>query len=693
MTDSPIMRALAPRSVALIGATEDEGRIGGRLLVNLVNSFRGPVYPISPTRKTIRGLPTAASLADIDEVPDLALIAVRAEIVPELVEEAIAIGVPSVAILSSGFAEMGESGRAAQGRIAELARNSETRVIGPNIIGIINLNAGLVGTFSRIRGVVPGPVAVVSQSGGMGAGIFNELQEGGNTASILAVTGNEADVVASEFVEEIIELPEIRVVLVCVEGTEQPDRYMRSGERAYSLGKSILIAKIGTSEGGVRAVLGHTGAISTDYEAFRAAVHSAGIVTVENPKALADYVPVFLPNRRFDGRRIGVLATSGGNGVYLVDAASRAGFDVPILPDEEQSWLKGHLPSLASVCNPIDTTAQFSSDPDILPRVLTELLDSSSLDALVAFGIDALANGLGEPQKELLLEGIARACLHASKPMIVVGYNKELSNEFNRLGIPSIVDPDRAMAALSALAGQSGNTSGKRQMVKSVRTLSLARGMLAESALNQSRIFELLQLFGARVVQSRFVSNLDMAVSVAQEIGFPVALKMDSGKIIHKSDLGGVILNLNDVHEVSKAAQKILDEEEKLNLPPGIEIQEMIPPGIEIFCGMRRLDKLGAVLVVGLGGYLVEILAETQTLMATQDDDSVMQAIGRLCGGRLTSHRRGMSEGDVDALTRVVSALADLAVSLPEVLSFDVNPIIVGGNAATIVDAVCDRAT
>lgn len=684
-----IASLLAPRSLAIVGASNDESRIGGRLLKNARDYFSGPIFPVTKSASPAQGITAYASLTDIGEVPDLALVAVPVDAVASVVDDAISTGIPGLVVFTSGFAEAGSAGKDAQDHIARVARAAGTRIIGPNTIGVVNLRAGLVGTFSAMPALSPGRVAVVSQSGALGAALFRELQLAGTPASIFVATGNESDVVASEVVEEIVDCADIDVVLVCAESTTQPERYMRAGIRAIALGKTILLAKIGSTRIGARAVLGHTGAVSTDDDAFRAAMRSAGVILVDSPRALAEYVPVFLGGRSLLGRRVGILTTSGGMGIHLADAASRAGFEVPALAPSEQSALRDHLPFFASATNPVDITGQSMNDPSVFPAVLGALAASPSLDALMIFGADALAITIDPATgQNAVLEAMVRFHEQSPKLLVVAAQNKDTAVLLNSRGVPAIVDPDRAIAAIRALCWRSENTPGTRAPA-SAELAAAGRALLGAQTLSQHDTFGLLTLFGAETAASRIVGDAAGAIAAARALGLPVVVKMLAQELAHKSDASGVILDVRSDAEVSEAAERLLRAEAEIGLAPELEVQRMVPPGIEMFCGVRRVDGLGAVLVVGLGGHLVEVLSETETLMAEQDDHAIRRSIQRLCGGRLVSHRRGISPAALDRMVAAIGAVATLAVTLPEVVSLDVNPLVAGAKDVVIVDAVC----
>lgn len=673
-------RLFRPRSVAVVGASADETRLGGRLLAHLLGGgFAGEVFAVSSSGRDLQGVPGATSVGALPVAPDLVLVCVPSKAVADVVDGAARAGAGAAIVLSSGFAELGAEGVEAQRRIQDAA-GSGLRVLGPNAVGLVNLNHSMVASFMRIdtQAAPRRPIAVVSQSGAVGGGIFNDVQRRGLGGALMCATGNECDVVAAEAVEYAVEQDEIRVVIVCVEGVREPQRLMRVAARAAELGKPIVMLKMGASEAGARGAQGHTGAIASDDDVLRTALRSEGVVFATSPKGLVDHAALLLAGRRPAGRRIGIVTASGGMGIHLADAAASRGFTVPALPPEEQDELRAVLPHFASPVNPIDVTAQSINDPAILPGVLDRALRSTSYDALVLYGTNST-------RQEAIIDTLSECHRQAGMPLLVAAHDDAVAHDLSVRGVPAVADPARALDALASLVDRPGPAPADRR-----RTPSDRRGAIPHRGLlRQVDAFALLRTFGVPTAGFGTAADADTAAKVASEIGFPVALKLDSTGLVHKSDQGGVVLGLADAAAVRAAATELLRVAATLELPAELLVQEMMAPDVELFCGMRRDADFGPMLVVGLGGRLVEVIGRAETLMATEPDEHVTAALHRLAGGRLTAHPRGIGAATLPAVVAAVGALAQLALDHEEVVEIEVNPLAVRGERVAALDVVC----
>jgi acyl-CoA synthetase (NDP forming) len=679
----------APAAIAVVGATEDPARIGGQVLANVRWGFGGPILPISRSRPEVQGLPAVPRLTDLDRVPDLAIVAVSGEQVVEVVRDAAQLGVPGLVVLSAGFAEAGAEGARRQEELAELARAAGIRVLGPNTIGFLAPGAGVYASFlhNAAEETAVAPVALITQSGAIGAYLLRMLRSGGVGLELSCPTGNEADITTTDVLEHVIDETDIQLALVCIEGTRDVDRLIAVGRRARAAGKTILLLKIGVTEAGARAAESHSGAISSDAAAFSAALRHAGIVEVATVAALARYGPLFLAGRRPAGNRLGVLTTSGGLGIHLTDRAARVGIEVPPLPQADQRRIAAVLPSYASAANPVDVTGNVVNDFDSLREAAVGMMQSDGIDMGLVY-----ATNVGAPREEAAFAAIIDAYQAGERPMLALAHDELTARKLIERGVCSVADVDLAVGALGALlTAGSGAPAPARQAlgpdaapVRRAREAAAADGSLAPDA-----AFALLEAFEIEPAAYTVAATLADAVQAAAEIGAPVALKLAVGEVAHKSDVGGVILGLEGEAAVAAAAERLLEIAAERSLPPRILVQAMSRSGIELFAGMYRAPGIGPLVVFGLGGVLVEILAETRTVLALDDDAALEDAVRGLCGGRLGGHGRGLSATAIAAFVQLLGRLATLAVSLPEVEQVDLNPVIVVGNEIAVVDAVC----
>jgi acyl-CoA synthetase (NDP forming) len=680
---------LRPRGIAIVGATEDPSRIGGRVLANLLLGFKGPLYPVSLTRSRVQGLPARRRLGDIEGEPDLAVLAVAGGQVAEVMGEATARGVAGVIVLSGGFAETGAEGANQQRALVETAAAAGTRILGPNTIGFIDPRRGVYATFlHNAVGQGPlAPVALITQSGAIGAYLLRTLRWVGLGLNLMCATGNEADVTTTELIEHVLEDPEITIILVCVEGTRDVARLVAAGRLARARGKAILLLKIGVSGAGQRAAKSHSGAVSSDAEAFSAALRHAGIVEVDTMAALARYGTLFQSYRRAKGNRLGILTTSGGTGIHLTDRAARLGIQVPPFSDEEQKRISASLPSFASAINPVDVTGNVINDPGSLRDASTAMMQTSAID----IGLINATN-VGTENEETAFAAIVEAFRQSDKPLIALAHDAQSAQSLMERGIFAVDDPELAIGAAKALVSSAAmDDHPPRQPLSDLdpAVIEARRLMGAAPALEPDVAFQVLNAFGVPAAKHAVAYSVEEAVECFERFDGPVAVKLAISQVAHKSDIGGVILALRDPDGVAEATARLLSLAEERGLPKRVLVQRMSPSGIELFCGMYRAEEIGAALVVGLGGVLVEILADTQTVLAVESDQQFRAALERLCGGRLAGHARGLSASALERLEKIMARVAMLALSLPEIEQLDLNPLIVSGDEVTLVDAVC----
>jgi acyl-CoA synthetase (NDP forming) len=462
----PALRAMfSPRSIAVIGASTDRSSLSGRPLEILrQHGYPGSIYPVNPHHATVGGLDAYPAVGALPGPVDLAVVAVRAELVTGVLGECADAGVRSAVVFSSGFAEEGEAGAAAEKRIAALAAGSRMRVLGPNAEGFANLAEGIPVTFSptvdRDRGVdalVPGNVAIVSQSGGLGFALFNWGQAAGLGASYVVSTGNEADLEALEVSAYLVEQPGTEVIALLVEGFRRPERLEPLARRAAELGKHLVVAKLGRSDIGARAALAHTAHDAGDDDAYREALERSGAVQVDDQEDLLDACFALSRKTLPSGPRVGIVTTSGGAGVWLADACRAAGLEVPELEGGLQDALRALMPSYGSARNPVDVTAQVLSRAGVAPA-LELVCRSERVDAV------AVVSSLSGPQMLKREEAALRGVLDATrKPVVLYSYTKpgaESVQGLQRLGLAWYPSPVRTARALAVLARAAARAAG-----------------------------------------------------------------------------------------------------------------------------------------------------------------------------------------------------------------------------------------
>jgi acetate---CoA ligase (ADP-forming) len=686
-----IERLLSPRSIALVGASNNEESIGGWVFANLARAFSGPLYPVHPRDAEIQGYAAHPSVAGLPEAVDLAVVVVPAPSVPTVIAECAAQGVGGAVVITAGFAESGSEGAALQERVADIARASGLRVVGPNCIGFMNLFGGVMANFA-IPPTEPlpgkGPVALVSQSGGFGSYISTKAFLAGLGLGWFVTTGNEADVNVTTVLRYLVERQETRVLMVFSETLRQPDLFIDTACRAAELDKPIVVLKAGRSEVAAKAAMSHTASLVGSAEVFDAVARQYGIFVVETMEEMLDLGMIFQDGRRVRDRRVAIMTTSGGAGVLLADACTKAGLTVPELPAGEQEALLELMPKpfYGSTANPVDTTAQVANVPGAYEQVLEAVVGSSSVDmfAGVTWAIPGPTN-----------DAFVAHYRGTDKPVALT--STAWLDDLQKGGVPTYTDPQRAANALGAVAVQSLRSAipaRPSQWRADTDRVARVRGHLArphgQRALLESAAKQVLAAYGIPVTREELVHSPEEAARAAARIGGAVALKAMSYQLPHKTEAGAIRLGVG-IESVQQEYQALMTEVSRRapDAPiEGVLVQEMVPARLELTCGMRRDHTFGPIVAVGLGGILVEILSETALLRPPFDVAQAAAAVAQVAGGRLITSGRGLSDNEQMAVAGVMVGLGNLALEFDEVAEVDVNPLRVADGAAVAADAL-----
>ncbi|HET6811396.1 MAG TPA: acetate--CoA ligase family protein [Acidimicrobiales bacterium] len=685
-------RTLSPASIAMVGASNNVAGIGGQVFANLARAFSGRLYPVHPRDAEVQGRAAFASVADLPEPVDLAVIVVPAAGVPAVVEACAAKGVGGALVITSGFAEVGEEGAALQEQVRAVAAGSGVRVIGPNCIGFMNLFGGVMANFA-LPPTAPlpeaGPVALVSQSGGFGSYITNKALLAGLRLGWFVSTGNEVDVNIAGVLRHLVERDETRVLMLFSETLRDPDVFVDAACRAAELDKPIILLKAGRSDAAAKAAMSHTASIVGSARVFDAVARQYGVFVVETMEEMLDLGMIFQDGRRVRGRNVGILTTSGGAGVLLADACTAAGLVVPELPADEQAAMRDLMPTpfYGSTANPVDTTAQVVSHPGAFRNVLFSVGGSRVLDMVVA-----VTWAVPGPATDALVEFYQEG----RKPLAVT--STAWLDEFQVAGVPTYTDPRRAANALGAVAAQSlrpfrplapSEWKPDRDRVERVeRLLAAAPG---RRALLESTSKQLLAAYGVPVTREELVADADGAVAAAGRIGGPVALKVMSYDLPHKTEAGAIRLGVRGPEAVDAQYGELLAEVRRRApdaVVEGVLVQEMVPARLELTCGLKRDPVFGPVVAVGLGGVMVEILSEAALLRPPFGPEEAKAALAGLLGGRLVGTGRGLDEAEQAEVARVMVSLGQLALELDGVAEVDVNPIRVADGVVRAADAL-----
>ncbi len=688
---------MQPRSIAIVGASTDATKIGGRPVELLRRyGYAGRIYPVNPKASTVQGLQAFASIEGLPEAPDLAIIAVDAEKAPEAVEQCAARGVRSVVVFSSGFAELGEKGHALQERLRAATHRSGMRLLGPNCLGAVSIVDKSIATFSIVlEHSLPaaGSLGIVSQSGNLGSFTMRLASERGAGVSRFITTGNECDIDVADGIAWLARDSATKVILCCLETCRNAARLISALEEARDAGKPVLTLKIGTSAAGQAAAASHTGALAGSDAVFDAMFARTGVVRVRSVERLIDLghaASILLPGRLPKGPRVAVVTASGGFGVLLADAAQSVELSLPELGEATQRAILELVP-FASARNPVDATAQMSSRPDFLQKILSAVVADDRCDAVVlplpfslhmprlrSVYIDALRNIREQyPDRPVIL------CVDGPEDALI---------ELQAMGYPTVASFDGCCATVAALAKL--QTAAKRSGNEGRPTIEDAAPLSADAFRHELGAKSALARAGVPVLVERLVSNADVAAGAASEIGFPVVLKIASPDLPHKTEVGGVAIGLGSEAEVRRGFAEML-ERVALKAPQavidGVIVAPMAKGVAELIVGSRIDPIFGPVVMVGLGGIFAEIVQDTAVQIAPVSEVEAMAMLKSLKVFPVLDGARGRPRADLAAAARAVAALSRFAMAhAQDVAEIDINPLLLKaeGEGAVALDAL-----
>lgn len=671
-----------PASVAVIGASDNPGRIGGRVLARFVEHFSGPIYAVNANRDIVQGRPCSRTIADLPQAPDLAVLAIPAKQVLTAVEGLAEIGCQVAIVLSSGFAELGDEGRRHQEQLRDVADRTGMRIIGPNCVGSMSIPSGVLATFADLRmrelqrGDRPG-IGIVSQSGALGAVFFQAADALGLHVNYVCTTGNEADVSAAEAISALVERPDVNVLMVFLEALRDPETLYAAGRRALELGKPIVAMKVGVSETGAMAAASHSGSLAAPDRFAESLLERSGIIRAESPIELLNMTAALAGGRVPAGDRVAVMTLSGGVGIMIADELDQWGLTLPRTGEATAQKIQRLIPPYGSTRNPIDYTANAVNNAAGFAEILEAVITDDDFDMVVI-------NGLSMATFDGNVAAIQRLHSESSKPMIV-SMSGPGAVAINERGVPCISDAVQAAKAMGAL-----------NLYRTLRSTPPSEPPLlgaGRSQASRSRTLEgnetrsLLTSYGVPFVPEHGACGPGNAAEIAETMGFPVAVKLDPSVSAHKTEVGGIRLNLGNAEDVRSA---VIDIQSNLGASDDVPfvVQRMVEPGLELTVGAIRDDTLGPAVLVGLGGVTVEILDEIEMALVPVNTVDAERMIRRLCGGRLTTSTRGLAPAIIRALSEVVASVSALMAERRDVIEVDVNPLIVQAAGLVAVDAL-----
>jgi acyl-CoA synthetase (NDP forming) len=687
---------VSPRSVAVVGASSDPTRIGGRpIAYMLARGFKGRIMPVNPNRPDIQGLRAYASVANLPETPDVAIIAVPANIADATLRELGSRGTKAAIVFSAGFAETGESGAVVQTRLAATARQYGMRLLGPNCLGLFNDRIGFYGIFSASPESgfpPPGRIGIASQSGAYGTHVFVVARERRIGTPICITTGNEADVTIGDIIFWMVADADIDVIVVYAEGIRDGASFIAALEAARQARKPVIVMKVGRSALGQASARSHTASIAGDDAVTDAVLAEFGAIRARSTEEMLDIAQ--LATRRIYpvGNTLGLITVSGGAGVLVSDAAEALGLPMPPMPQAAQARLKALLP-FAAPHNPVDCTAQALNDISLVGTFTESMVADGGYGSVMAFfsqtgGAASIAPHLRtqlgavkqrHPDRLYVLSVLAA-------PELVAGYEAE--------GFSVFPDPTRAVVAIHAM-GKLGDAFARQPLLPPPVVAPIVLPARSPDEAGAKRI---LAQAGIESAPEMSCTSADAAAEAAAALGFPVVMKILSPDILHKSDIGGVLLDVANTGAV-RGGYGVLLEAAREAAPAarieGVLVAKQLRGGVECLLGITRDPVFGAIAVFGLGGIFVEILKDVAMRRCPFGEDVALAMIRSIRAAPLLAGARGRPRADIAALARMLSRLSVFADQAgPRLLSVDLNPVIAmaEGEGAFALDAVIELA-
>jgi len=676
---------LRPRSVAVVGAGREPGNAGHEILRSLLGGeFAGRVYPVNPNAVAVCGVPAYRSLSSLPEPVDLAIVAVRPELVRQIVGEGAATGVRSMLIVTSGFAETGDAGGTIESELLAVARRHGMRIVGPNCLGVINTDpaTSLNATFADLN-VVPGHLALVSQSGALGIAVAEQARRAGLGLSSFVSIGNKLDVSSNDVLCYLERDAATSVIALYLESFGNARKFARIARRVGRQ-KPIVALTAGRSSSGARGARSHTAAAATPDVMVSALLNAAGVIKVDHLEELVDVSSVLLSGNLPSGSRVALVGNSGGPLILAADACESTGLAVPELGEATTSLLRVVADAKAAVSNPIDLTADGTGEQ--LAHALELVAADDSIDAIVV-----VVTALPALSGEAIHRAVGQVARSTSKPVVLCVLG-DAGPEVVTSRYPTIPTPERASAAVAHIC-RYAEWRRHDESAEPARSAAVASNAILASVLKEhpaggwlelDTAEHLLTACGLPIVATYGASSADEAADLAQSIGYPVVLKARSGEIVHKSDVGAVAIGLESAGAVRFAYD--LMAARLGGSMGGAVVQPMVTGGIEAIVGVVTDANFGPLVMVGLGGVATDLLGDRAFLVPPFGDDAVESVLGALRSAPLLNGYRGTAAIDRGALVRLIELVGALADQIPELAEMDLNPVVLSPEGALVLD-------
>jgi acetate---CoA ligase (ADP-forming) len=692
---SSIAPLFRPRTIAVIGASRRADSIGHEIVHNLVtDGFSGAVFPVNSKASSVCSIRAYPSVADLPDALDVAVIAVPKERVIDIAEECGTVGTKGLIVISAGFREVGPGGAALEQELVAVVRRHGMRMVGPNCMGIVNADPAVSMNATFVNAMPPfGHAGFVSQSGALGMSVLDYAREYGIGISQFISVGNKPDVSGNDVLMQWEHDPTVDVILMYVENFGNPTRFLEIAGRITKT-KPIIAVKSGRSKAGARAASSHTGALAANDSAVDALLTQAGVLRASTIEELFDMALAFEVRSPPRSRRTAVLTNAGGPGILAADAMEACGLDLAELSPATVDTLRPLFPAEASIRNPLDMIA--SATPDGYRAALTALLADPRIDAVVPIFVPPFG-----VRQEDVAEAIVGAARTSDKPVLAVLMGRaglpHGRAELKRAHIPTYIFPESAARALLTLnrhvewAGRPPAARARpddidRDAARAVLDRAVADG---RTQLSQTESLAVLRAYGIPTVRGTLAASADEAIHAADVIGYPVALKIVSPDVVHKTEVGGVRVGLGSARDV-RAAYDEMRERVARAMPrarvDGVLVQEVATGGCETIVGMTR-DSFGPLVMFGLGGVLVEALHDVVFRIAPLGDADARAMMSSIRGATLLDGARGAPPIDRDAVASVIQRISELAIDFPGITELDVNPLLARPNGVVALDA------
>ena len=687
----------SPKSLAIVGASREKGKVGYEITVNMIRAeFPGKIYPINPKAPDIEGLKCYPSLKAIGAVPELVVIVVPAKFVPGVMQECVDLGVKSVVIITAGFKEVGPEGLELEKEVVRIARSGGIRIIGPNCLGVMvpgsRLNASFGGSLPP-----PGGIGYISQSGALLAAILDLAKANDIGFSALFSIGNKADVDELDVIEALGDDTHTKVVAGYLESINDGDAFVRAAEK-ISHDKPILLMKSGGTSAGSKAASSHTGSLAGGETVYESAFDRAGVIRCDSIKTQFDFAQAFAYQPLPAGASVCVVTNAGGPGIMAADAVERQGLTFAKLSDETEAKLAEKLPAAANIHNPVDVLGDALADR--YEYALRVALDDPNVHIVLI-----LLTPQAMTQATETAQAIVKVCKERNdKPVLAcfLGATEvEKGVEVLRQNrIPTYDSPESAVRTIKAMVDYIRWRNRPKRVVKlfpvnrhrveRIIDRHLRRKM---REIGEMEAKEILEAYGFVTPRGSLATTADQAANIADQLGYPVVMKIWSPDIIHKSDVGGVKVGLNSRQEVKDAfdlmmyriPQRVPEDTEIL----GVLVQEMVKKGREVILGMNRDPRFGPLMMFGMGGIFVEVLKDVTFHLAPLTADEARQMLQGTKTYQMLKGVRGQEGVDLDAIAEALQRLSQLVTEFPQIVEMDINPLVVGppGTTPIAVDA------